>query len=140
MKKPQNTNTDNTMAKWKSPKTQSLFFLSFSFGHCVICICVFGLFHLAIVLSVFVFLGFFIWPSRYLYLCFWAFSFGHCVICICVLGLFHLAIVLSVFVFLGFFIWPSCYLYLCFWAFSFGHRVICICVFGLEKAQKHKYR
>jgi hypothetical protein len=36
-----------------------LCFWAFSFGHCVICICVFGLFHLAIVLSVFVFLGFF---------------------------------------------------------------------------------
>jgi hypothetical protein len=47
-----------------------LCFWAFSFGHCVICICVLGLFHLAIVLSVFVFWGFFIWPLCYLYLCF----------------------------------------------------------------------
>jgi hypothetical protein len=131
MKKTQNTKTDNTITR---------------------------LFHLVIVLSVFVFLAFFIWPLCYLYLCFGAFSFGHCVICICVLGLFHLVIVLSVFVFLVFFIWPLCYLYLCFWSFSFGHCVICICVFGLfhlaivlsvfvflvfwpnEKDPKHKYR
>jgi predicted alpha/beta hydrolase len=61
-----------------------LYCLSFSFGHCIVC-----LFPLAIVLSVF-----FLWPLYCL-----SFSFGHCIVC-----LFPLVIVLSGFLRFGTFI------------------------------------
>jgi Na+-transporting methylmalonyl-CoA/oxaloacetate decarboxylase gamma subunit len=69
--------TDNTMAKWKrerqtiqsqmKKRSVFLFFIwllyclsfSFSFGYCIVCL---SLFHLAIVLSVFLF---FIWPFKW---------------------------------------------------------------------------